>query len=137
MAGPYFEGVDEEAGVAEGFDVDVDGAVEGPGVLAGFLAGVGDDRLFAWEEVAIDAAVLGVVLFIPGPGREFRAAEAGVHHDEDESAGGCEDAGDAVEDGWEFVDVLNSKYADRGGEGVGGEEGEVACVGDVIGRGKG
>lgn len=139
VAGPFFEGVGEEAGFCGGVDVGGDGLVEGPGVFAppgeagGGFTGVGEDGFFAGGEVFVDAAELGSpaaagLVGEPAPVGGFGGAEGGVHHDDDEGSAGLEGAGDGVEDGLGGVDVLDGEEADGVVEGAGGDVLELGGV---------
>jgi len=132
VAGPFLDGVEPQAGITEGFDVGLKGAVKSPGVLAIFFPGVGDDGGFAGEEIAIDAAKLHGCFFIPLPARFLWAAEAGVHHDQDEAAGRGKDAGNSSKDGREGIDVLDGQ--DAGGGGIMGlrQGGEIEGIGETV-----
>src|SRR5207247_908106 len=79
VAGPFFNRVDEQAGVTQRFRVRFDWLVEGPGVLIGRSARVRDDRRFTRDEISIDAAKLNLLLLVPAPACLLRSAKAGMH----------------------------------------------------------
>lgn len=132
VAGPFFYRVDEQAGIAKGFDVGFERLVKGPGVLPGGGAGMGGDGGFSGQQVSVYPAVLNPVLGIPAPAGFFWPAKARVHHYHHESAGRAKRAGDAGEDGGDRVDVLNRENARGRVEMVRGEVVECAGVADLV-----
>src|SRR5262249_41612410 len=115
-----------------GADVGLKRLVEGPGVFAGFLTGVGDDWGFSRNEVAVNPAILHGGGLVPAPACFLGAAKTGMHNYGDELAAGDQHAGDGAENGGERVDVLQRQDAGGGVEAVWGERTQRAGVADLV-----
>src|SRR5437660_1698577 len=91
-----------------------------------------DDRRFAWNEIAIEAAILNFLFLVPVPARFLWATEAWMHHHQRESSAMNQRARNAFKNRRNRMDILYRQHTRGGVKTRFGKKIQIARIANMI-----